>query len=65
MSVDFALDTDPDAFSSFFPSGAVPNPAVHTSYAAGYGAPVVPYDPEGGHMVHCDRAGPGASADVP
>ena len=56
MSVDFALDTDPDAFSSFFPSGAVPNPAVHTSVEGGYGidAPIVPYDPEAGHMVHWD-----------
>ena len=51
-----ALDTAPDAFSSFFPSGAIPNPAVHTSVEGGYGidAPIVPYDPEGGHMVHWD-----------
>ena len=58
MSVitDFGIDTDPNAFSSFFPSGAVPNPAVHTSVEGGYGidAPIVPYDPEGGHMVHWD-----------
>ena len=56
MSVltDFALDTNPDAFSSFFPSGAVPDTGVHTSYNTPYGGPNVPYDPEGGHMVHWD-----------
>ena len=56
MSVitDFGFDTNPDAFSSFFPAAAVPDTGVHTSYNTPYGGPNVPYDPEGGHMVHWD-----------
>ena len=63
MSVvsDFGIDTNPDAFGSFFGAVAVPGgpaagsgPALGWSYDTPYAGPNVPYNPDTGHLIHWD-----------